>query len=308
MLIGDGNLGKSYVALHLAMCVAIGRDFLGRKVQSGRALFIDYELSADDLKRRTWKVAEGLDTDIAGPELKERLYYYSPISSLGSRARGKDMKTITEVISEVGADFVVVDSFTMGAQGDVKDQSDIIPIVQEIREWPTTLAIDHVSHSTAKQNTPGARAFGSVFKRNAARSSLTLTKKSGNRRMLSQEKSNFSRGSEGIIFDMHFGEEDQNVMALRYKGSPDVKQRGKESPQANRSEIQITLEAVKEIEAASEGPVSAKKVKEHRESHQEMSSRSENTIENDFTKLKQAGSVTRTRGKGVTSAPDATSA
>src|SRR5207245_7405783 len=41
--VGDSGLGKSPFQYQAGICVAAGVPFLGRKVQSGRVLYIDYE-------------------------------------------------------------------------------------------------------------------------------------------------------------------------------------------------------------------------------------------------------------------------
>jgi len=42
ILVGDGGVGKSWLTLHLALCVASGQDFLGNfPVKQGKVLLID---------------------------------------------------------------------------------------------------------------------------------------------------------------------------------------------------------------------------------------------------------------------------
>ena len=58
LLSGDGGTGKSLIALQLAAAVALGKQWLGRGVSSGQALFLSAEDDEDELHRRLWDVAQ----------------------------------------------------------------------------------------------------------------------------------------------------------------------------------------------------------------------------------------------------------
>ena len=60
ILSGDGGLGKSYLALHMAQCIARGEPFLSREVKKARVLWVDAEsLGEDELMRRSFQLAYG---------------------------------------------------------------------------------------------------------------------------------------------------------------------------------------------------------------------------------------------------------
>jgi sensor domain CHASE-containing protein len=111
------------------------------------------------------------------------------------------------VIDEHGIDVIVLDSLTLGTIGDATSQKDTVPILRRLQELPTLVAIDHVSHSTAQGSAASARAFGSVFKRNVARSSLTLAQAEGGFFLLQKEKSNFSPGENDLSYAMDWEED-----------------------------------------------------------------------------------------------------
>jgi hypothetical protein len=55
-LSGEPGCGKSFLALHLALCIATGQPFFGRAVTKGRVLFIAGEgLSGLSKRRRAWE-------------------------------------------------------------------------------------------------------------------------------------------------------------------------------------------------------------------------------------------------------------
>ena len=100
---------------------------------------------------------------------------------------------------------VIVDSLSIGAAGDMKEQRDVTPMLREIIKWGTVIAIDHITKSGAKGNQSQASIFGSVFKRNMARSTLKLVK-SGTGLKLSQDKNNYGQQSAEIRYTMTFSE------------------------------------------------------------------------------------------------------
>lgn len=283
MLIGDGGTGKSYLALHMAMCVATGRPFLRRGVKRGRVLYLDHELDEDEQRRRTAKVAEGMDLDLYGASLRRQFYYYRPPDPLGTAAH---QNQILSVVQSLNIDMIVLDSLTMGAAADVKDEADVVPIVQQIRRWPTTVAIDHVSHGTAKnQRAAEARAYGSVFKRNAARSSLTLASGDSGGYVLQQEKSNFNAGDGRLCYATEFTDE-----TVTFERIDEADERAADLL-GEMSSKDVTLAAVKEMYEAGGGPVHPDDVATWRDNRDECKTVAKGTVENHFTALRKRSDV-----------------
>ena len=196
-------------------------------------------------------------------------------------------------VDEHGIDFVVLDSLTMGAQGDVTDVADVVPIMQDIRQWPTTLAIDHVSHSTAKGSASQARAFGSVFKRNAARSSLTLAKSDTGGYCIQQEKSNFSEGDGRLVYAVDWTEDE-----IVFESISDADERAA-GLLSDLSSKDVTLVAVKEEHEALGSAVLAENVVEWRDERDEVTSVQKKTVQNHFSALKRRGDLIGADGEGV---------
>jgi RecA-family ATPase len=283
MLIGDGGTGKSYLALYLGLCVASGQPFLGKETRQGRVLYLDYELNANELKRRTTSVAAGMGLDLHGNKaLQDQIYYYRPEHPLGAEGHEKELSILRE---PGAADLVILDSLTIASTGDMKDHSDFNRVAREIRQWPTTLAIDHVSHSTAKQGPRNARAFGSVFKRNTARSSLTLGKREEVLR-LAQEKSNFNAGDSKLFYLMEF--ESDRVRFERI----DFKDERTDAYNDDLSTHDLTVKAVEQIHNDTSEPVSTSSVVEWREERSDDDI-SQATIANHYRDLEDEGRLDR---------------
>jgi hypothetical protein len=200
---------------------------------------------------------------------------------LGSR---EHQEQIMGAVQEHSVDLVILDSLTMGAQGDVTDVADVVPIMQDVRQWPTTVAIDHVSHSTAQGSASQARAFGSVFKRNAARSSLTLAQADTGGYCIQQEKSNFSEGDGRLVYAVEWGEDE-----ITFEGISDADERAA-GLLSDLSSKDVTAVAVEEMWDVSNQPVMPSDVVTWREQH-DVSEISEGTVRNHFTALKKSGEV-----------------
>jgi KaiC/GvpD/RAD55 family RecA-like ATPase len=291
MLIGDGGTGKSFLALHMAMCIAAGRPFLRRGVKRGNVLYVDHELDEAEQKRRTYRVAEGMGLSVSSEALRQSLYYLRPDHSLGT---AEHQGAIIDAVHLLNIDVIVLDSLTMGAAADVKDEADVVPIMQQIRQWPTTVGIDHVSHSTARNGRAAdARAYGSVFKRNAARSSLTLAKADTGGYALQQEKSNFDAGDARLCYATEFTDD-----AVRFECIDEADERaaGLLSEMSTKDQ---TLAAVKdEFEALNEA-VLAENVVQWREERDECKDVSAGTVRNHFTALQRRGDLKSVQGEGV---------
>lgn len=291
MLVGDGGTGKSYLGLHMALCIATGYPFLGRGVRRGRVLYVDQELDLDEQRRRTHRVAEGMDLSVYSDTLEKRIYYLQPDYGLGTE---EHQSQILNIVQYLNLDFLLYDSFTMGAAVDVKDESDVVPIVQQIRDWPTTLAIDHVSHATARGGKAAtARAFGSVMKRNAARSSLTLAKADTGGYAIQQEKSNFNDGDHRLCYATEFTDE---KVAFETIGEEDDRAAGLLPEMSTKD---VTLTAVKNEYEALDGPVHAENVVQWRGERDECKDVAVGTVRNHFTALKRRGDVVDADGEGV---------
>ena len=198
ILAADGGSGKSFLALHLAACVATGSPFLGLSTVRGNVLYLDFELQDVDQQRRLSKVLAGMGLDQDHSSLEERLFHYSPTESLSDSDLHDSMR---DVVQFYEVELVVLDSLSFSLGGDATDQETVIRAFREMSSWDTTiLCIDHIA-ANARFDMSKARPFGSTFKRNYARASYTLAPVDGGGRMLRCDKSNFGPEGDLICFD-----------------------------------------------------------------------------------------------------------
>lgn len=72
ILIGGGSKTfKTWLSIHLALCVQRGIGFIGRKTVVQRVLYVNLELKSDTFKRRVQKVAEHLNIEVFPDQMKE---------------------------------------------------------------------------------------------------------------------------------------------------------------------------------------------------------------------------------------------
>ncbi len=165
ILYGDGGLGKSTLALFLAMCVATGQRVAGFTGQPGRPLFLDYEDDADVHARR-------LHAIIAGhPELAGAVVHYQRcVEPLTRQIHG-----LVRFVQANHITVVFLDSLIAATGGDASAEA-TTKLFAAMRVLKVEiLALGHVPKSVGEgQEHP--TVYGSVFNQNFARSVWELKK------------------------------------------------------------------------------------------------------------------------------------
>lgn len=148
MLGGRPKSGKSWLALQTAMAIDSGRDFLGRKVTTGRVLYIALE----DGKRRIYQRCHTLKWLPSGTaSVMFDIGKFDPVGSKLTPGAGvKEIETIAPSF-----DFIVIDTLiaTLSARANENDNASMGSIVNELARiaHDTNTAILLVHH-TGKGN------------------------------------------------------------------------------------------------------------------------------------------------------------
>ncbi len=172
LLHGDGGVAKSLLALALAVAVSGGSQrWLGREVENGPVLYLDFELDAEEQARRVHQLCRG--AGLAKPP--DGLLY---MSALGHTAR-EAFTAALEACEEHGVKLLVLDSLGPALQGDAEASRDVISFFSQAMEpfrakGVGVLIIDHQSKLQAGQSYQSKGAFGSVYKNNLARSVIQV--------------------------------------------------------------------------------------------------------------------------------------
>lgn len=107
--------GKSLLALHVAACAAVGREVLDQPAGPPvRTLYVDHEMTADDVRERLTDMAFGPDDDL------EPLAYLAlpDVAVLDSAQGGREL---LDVALDHRADLVVIDTFGRAVAGKEND-------------------------------------------------------------------------------------------------------------------------------------------------------------------------------------------
>ncbi len=221
LLYGAGGVAKSFIALALALAVSLGQEsWLGRRIEGGSVLYLDFELNVEEMARRVWELCRG-----AGLEKPPEDLLY--VSAAGHAVRGA-FEVAREACEEHDVKLLILDSLGPALQGDAEAARDIINFFAERIEplratGVSVLIVDHQSKTQTGQSYQGKEAFGSVYKTNLARSVIqveatergegTLTVR------LRQKKHNFGPLAEPFGVKLFFSEEAVSLDAVELKAA-----------------------------------------------------------------------------------------
>jgi hypothetical protein len=110
-LYGPAKSGKSELVLYAAAGYATGRDLYGREATPGVCLYLDFEMTEDDVDERLRDFGYGPDTD-----LSRLVYVQHPTLPPLDTKRGGD--ALAAEIDAVGAELVVIDTLSKVVEGE----------------------------------------------------------------------------------------------------------------------------------------------------------------------------------------------
>jgi hypothetical protein len=212
-LFGDGASAKSVLALSAGTALAGGAEhWMGRKMLHCPVLYGDFELDADEQRRRAYQVARGVYLDKPPRDL---LY----VSGLGQPAGEVLMGCLDVCVSE-GVGLFILDSLGIALEGDAESARDVIRFRNKYldpfrAEGITLLVIDHQGKTQGGERYQTKRTFGSVYKENLARSVLQVEPGDRGKGLLTvkirQTKHNFGPKAEPFGVKLTFSEEEITV-------------------------------------------------------------------------------------------------
>ena len=168
---GPGGSAKSYLAAYIACLVQFGVAGLGGqwKPEQGNVIYLDWESSSGDHKRRAWAIKQGLGLDT------EDTFQYG----FCSQPLVADIHNLQRLVDERKIALVIIDS-QMAASGYGPDPSQVSSqYYNALRSLRcTTVTLDHVSKAEwgklADADSTGP--YGSVVKFNRSRSQFEVRK------------------------------------------------------------------------------------------------------------------------------------
>jgi len=132
LLYGDPGSKKTWSAMHLAVAVAAGADWLGRPVEQGPVLILDEESGDHRMRRRLGAVMRGLNAPADLSLAYVSLAGFKP-------ADPADLAEIDSILAQVQPVLVVLDALADVLAGSENAVEDVMPLMQALRR----LADDH---------------------------------------------------------------------------------------------------------------------------------------------------------------------
>lgn len=174
---GAPKVGKSWMALQIALCMATGQPFLDRPVQSGAVLYLALEDSRQRLQRRMLE-QEWPSTQSVG---------FIPMDQLGERMdylnRG-GISTLKEYLQSGNYRVLFIDTVSRSIQGDKNEEALMTPAFALLQTLAhehnlAIVMIDHMRKGRDDLKDPIDDILGSVAKGATADSIWGLYRKSG---------------------------------------------------------------------------------------------------------------------------------
>jgi hypothetical protein len=131
-MFAPGGTGKSLLSLYIATSVAVGRPIFGRKIDPCSVLYLDYEMTADDLAERLGNMGYGPDSDLT------RLHY-ALLPGLPGLDQPEGGKAVLRMAEIVDAQLVVIDTFGRAVHGDENE-------ADTVRSWYRNTGL-HLKHA-----------------------------------------------------------------------------------------------------------------------------------------------------------------
>lgn len=149
LLFGERNVGKSFVAVDLGLCVAEGRPWHGHQVTKGKVLYLAGEGAIGlPARRRAW-VTEHRTVNPPGFALRDRIVH------LGNPA---SMEAWQKVIVDQDVDLVIIDTLRRASRGkemenpgDAQEIIELLDDLRSVRYGTTVLALGHPTKSQPEQ-------------------------------------------------------------------------------------------------------------------------------------------------------------
>jgi len=167
---GDGSVGKSWLALALAVSVTTGVEILPgyRPHLRGNVLYLDYETDHDTLNARVRQIARG-----AGIDSPNVLYLRmdTPFAD--------NVERLMAICQEQSIVLVIIDSVEAAMAGSTAPGAGSNEGPSKInrglrRLGRTAFLVDHISAEQGQDKGVATKAYGSIFKRNWVRSAFQL--------------------------------------------------------------------------------------------------------------------------------------
>lgn len=127
MLVGAPGAKKTFLAIDLAVCVAMGKPWLGKPVRQGPVIFVDEQIGPHALKSR---FNAALQAHGAGPETP---LYFTSLANYNLR-ENESANNFTDFVESWQPSIVIIDSFSNLLQGaNESSLGAVLPVLFNLR-------------------------------------------------------------------------------------------------------------------------------------------------------------------------------
>lgn len=159
-MFGKGGEGKTYVALTMAVAIALGKPWMGFKVKQGNVLFINTQMEREDFADRVGEVLRGAGADKNCPLFFTTIYGLT----LGGDSNGKQaqegFETLQKMYNEIKPVIVFIDAYLDVIGNEGMKSSDVQPFFKRLRIFRDTNNKVDIGFIHHKNKTGGS--YGSV--------------------------------------------------------------------------------------------------------------------------------------------------
>ena len=203
LLGAHGGVGKSTIALMLAVSVAIGRPLFGTDTDRSAVTFLSLEDGAEIVRHRLGRICKTLQVEpsaLHGLNIVDGTTHPELFAADG-RGTGSPTSTYVELRSLVrGSGLIVIDNGSDAFAGDEIQRRQVRAFMRSLSVLAAEndaglLLLAHVDKATgrARKAEGGEGYSGSTAWHNSARSRLFLSRAEGGQLTLEHQKSNFGR-------------------------------------------------------------------------------------------------------------------
>jgi DNA-binding MarR family transcriptional regulator len=157
LFVGEGGSKKTWTTLDLAVCAALGRDWLNFPVQQTTVLFVDEESGERRLNRRLYETLRGHGVENAS----EVPIALTSLNMLNLRDTD-DVTKLHMLVNQTGAGLVIIDALAdVSAGADENSVKDMQPLFMNLRKIAemTKAAIIVIHHSNRNGGYRGSSAL-----------------------------------------------------------------------------------------------------------------------------------------------------
>jgi hypothetical protein len=177
-LIGKPKVGKSWLAMQLALSVMTGGKMLNRDVEQGRVLYLALEDNERRLQKRmqkqSWTAPNGAVNFMVYGDFREQI---TALNTGGG-------KRLLRYIERQKYKVVIVDTFSRAIHGDQLDPAEMTEAVGPLQQYALNqgialIIIDHMPKNTGDVSDPIGHIYGSVAKAGITDTAWALYKEQG---------------------------------------------------------------------------------------------------------------------------------